>query len=201
MVSCGKHEGVVSNKLAWKTYRCNDTLELRTFSCESWLWIFVCFGMQMDARDLLAELPTEILCKIIYLLPILERARLEAVAKQLLHLSKQDVSSLRFKFISELDYTGLELWLDTLSKTPSRLSLHRLEILPGLKSQANSRKGKIFEQYCSLCRDCISVVPFVSCSSNDCTVIARSSCYVSGRICNLWIKLKVTGIWVLLHYS
>ena len=85
----------------------------------------------MTNRDLLEELPAELICKIVQLLPIADRARLEAVSKRLHRLSLDSVTSLDFKLTSKLDVNGLGRWMKRLSSTPSQSSLQSLQILLG----------------------------------------------------------------------
>ena len=90
----------------------------------------IVFCMQRHGVDLLGELPAGVLCKIFHLLPLSDRARMEAVAKRFISLSRE-TDSLSFPTSSTIEIAGLDDWLKRIHKTSSQASLQSLHVTPG----------------------------------------------------------------------
>ena len=65
----------------------------------------------MGDHKLLNLLPDEVLCKVLYNLPMSDRALLEAVSKRIYDLSRNKVTEVRFTLRSVRDVNGVLAWL------------------------------------------------------------------------------------------
>ena len=86
-----------------------DIPMFRVFSYLCW----ECVIIQMSG---LMDLPAELLCTIIYKLPLTDRARLETVCKQLYYLSTTGATEISLRLASKEEPTGLARWLSNLRK-------------------------------------------------------------------------------------
>ena len=72
-------------------------------------------AMQMYGAGLM-DLPEDLLSQVIYMLPLTERARLEAVCKQFHHLSTKGSTKIDISIRTEEESKGLLVWLGKLGK-------------------------------------------------------------------------------------
>ena len=82
--------------------------------------------MQMGESQF-TDLPCDVISKIISLLPLTDRARLEAVCKTFCRLSLVQVTTVDFSMRTKRDSVGLSQWLQKLSMQPAQ-SLQKLKI-------------------------------------------------------------------------
>ena len=98
----------------------------------------------------LTDLPADILCKVVSLLPLTDRARLEAVCKQFHRISTECATDLKFDLKTAKEAKGILTWLGNLQEIqrPCLQSMRIVLYSPHtFTSGGNSQSSSFFHSY------------------------------------------------------
>ena len=123
----------------------------------------ICWSLLQMSQVRLTDLPADVLCKIVSLLPLTDRARLEAVCKQFHHISTECATELKFDLKTAKEAKGILTWLGNLQEIqrPCLQSIHIILYSPHTFTSGGNSQTFCFYTATKLCSTCWLLVSLV----------------------------------------